>query len=269
VPRSRPGALPNLIVIGGLKCGTTSLHHYLNLHPEVGMSRPKELNFFVAELNWPLGEAWYASHFPADAPVRGESSPHYTNLPRFTGVAERMGAMLPDARIVYMIRDPIDRALSHYLHNVAGGYEKRPLEIALAEPGNAYVARGLYAMQIEPYLEQFGEDRVEIVVQEDLKARRDETVRRVFEFIGVDRSASGRRAPASAPDASAQWTAPCACPACGRSTATSTGCPSRSAGSWSGSSTTPTPRASSPRFRISFEPSSWSASRRMRSGCES
>src|SRR5205823_6451274 len=47
------GALPNLVVIGGLKCGTTSLHHYLNLHPEVEMSRPKELNFFVAELNWP------------------------------------------------------------------------------------------------------------------------------------------------------------------------------------------------------------------------
>ena len=57
------GAMPNLVVIGGLKCGTTSLHHYLNLHPEIAMSRPKELNFFVAELNWPLGQDWYATHF--------------------------------------------------------------------------------------------------------------------------------------------------------------------------------------------------------------
>ena len=83
----RAGALPNLIVIGGLKCGTTSLHHYLNLHPQVAMSRPKELNFFVAELNWELGPEWYASHFDRDADLRGETSPHYTNLPRFTGVA--------------------------------------------------------------------------------------------------------------------------------------------------------------------------------------
>src|SRR5215210_8106558 len=95
------GALPNLIVIGGLKCGTTSLHHYLNLHPEVAMSRPKELNFFVSELNWPLGSDWYAGHFDPNAPVRGESSPHYTNRPRFSGVAERMRELLGQPRLIY------------------------------------------------------------------------------------------------------------------------------------------------------------------------
>ena len=94
----RRGSLPNLIVIGGLKCGTTSLHHYLNLHPQIAMSRPKELNFFVDELNWELGPEWYASHFDRDAEVRGETSPHYTNLPRFEGVAERMRELLGDAR---------------------------------------------------------------------------------------------------------------------------------------------------------------------------
>src|ERR671918_3082855 len=99
----RRGALPNLIVVGGLKCGTTSLHHYLSLHPEVSMSRPKELNFFVAELNSDLGPEWYASHFDRDAPVRGETSPHYTNLPRFAGVAERMCSVAPEARLVYMV----------------------------------------------------------------------------------------------------------------------------------------------------------------------
>ena len=90
----RRGALPNLIVIGGLKCGTTSLHHYLGLHPRIEMSRPKELNFFVSELNWDLGADWYASHFDRSAQIRGETSPHYTNLPRFTGVAERMRELL-------------------------------------------------------------------------------------------------------------------------------------------------------------------------------
>ena len=181
------GALPNLIVIGGLKCGTTSLHHYLNLHPEIAMSRPKELNFFVADLNWELGVDWYRSHFAADAPVRGETSPHYTNRPRFEGVAARMRETLePDARVVYMVRNPVDRLLSHYLHNVGSGYETRSLDDAVADPASAYIQRGLYAFQLEPYLEAFGADRVLVVSREELGARRDATVRRVFEFAGVD-----------------------------------------------------------------------------------
>jgi hypothetical protein len=183
----RHGALPNLIVIGGLKCGTTSLHHYLNLHPEIAMSRPKELNFFVAELNWDLGPEWYASHFDRAAPVRGETSPHYTNLPRFRGVAARMRDVLgAEPRIVYMVRDPIDRMLSHYLHNVGGGYESRPLETALASPDSAYVARSRYAMQAEPYLEAFGAERVLIVTREELRDKRLATMQRAFEFAGVD-----------------------------------------------------------------------------------
>jgi hypothetical protein len=184
--RRRRGALPNLVVIGGLKCGTTSLHHYLNLHPEVEMSRPKELNFFVAELNWPLGPEWYASHFSGHLPVRGESSPHYTNRPRFEGVAERMRSVLGEARLVYMVRDPIDRMLSHYLHNVGGGYEGRTLSDAFADPDSAYVTRSRYFFQLEPYLDEFGPERIEIVGREELKRDRTATMRRVFAFLGVD-----------------------------------------------------------------------------------
>ena len=185
--RARAGALPNLIVIGGLKCGTTSLHHYLNLHPEVAMSRPKELNFFVRELNWELGLDWYRSHFAPEAPVRGETSPHYTNLPRFQGVAERMRETLGDgARVVYVVRHPIDRLLSHYLHNVGGGYEARPLAAAVADPATAYVQRGLYAMQARPYVEAFGAQRVLVVGREELAREREATMRRVFEFAGVE-----------------------------------------------------------------------------------
>lgn len=180
------GALPNLIVIGGLKCGTTSLHHYLNLHPAVGMSRPKELNFFVDELNWELGTAWYRAHFPADRAIRGETSPHYTNRPRFEGVAERMRETIgSDARVIYMVRHPLDRLLSHYLHNVGGGYEERELSDAATEQ-SSYVQRSRYAFQLEPYLEAFGPDRVLVVSREELGRERDATVRRVFAFAGVD-----------------------------------------------------------------------------------
>ena len=185
-PPAGAGAPPNVIVIGGLKCGTTSLHHYLNLHPEIAMSRPKELNFFVAELNWPLGTGWYEDHFDFTKAVRGESSPHYTNRPRFDGVAERIAETVPDARLIYMVRDPIDRMLSHYLHNAGGGYEDRPLEEALADPDTAYVDRGRYFFQLEPYLERFDSDRIELVTREELKTDRAATMKRVFAFLGVD-----------------------------------------------------------------------------------
>jgi hypothetical protein len=192
--RRRDGALPNLIVIGGLKCGTTSLHHYLNLHPQIAMSRPKELNFFVAELNWDLGPEWYASHFDAAAPVRGESSPHYTNLPRFAGVADRMRSVLgEDARLIYMVRDPIDRMLSHYLHNVGGGYEHRPLADALTDPDSAYISRSRYAMQLEPFLREFGRERIAIVSREELKDDRAGTMRRMFDVCGIDPSFSSEQ----------------------------------------------------------------------------
>jgi Sulfotransferase family len=182
----RTGALPNLIVIGGLKCGTTSLHHYLSLHPQISMSRPKELNFFVAELNWDLGTEWYASHFDRSAPVRGETSPHYTNLPRFAGVAERMRSLIPDAQIVYMVRDPIDRMLSHYLHSLGAGYESRTLGDALTDPEGSYLNRSRYGMQVEPYLREFGADRVTIVAREELLSEREGTMRRLFELCSVD-----------------------------------------------------------------------------------
>jgi hypothetical protein len=181
-----PGVLPNLLVIGGLKCGTTSLHHYLNLHPSITMSRPKELNFFVSQLNWDLGPEWYGEHFDPGAAVRGETSPHYTARPRLEGVAERMHELLPHARVVYMVRDPIDRMLSHYLHNVGGGYEERSVDEAFGRWDTAYVDRSRYAFQLDPYLEAFGAERIRIVAREELKEDRAGTMRSLFEFCGVD-----------------------------------------------------------------------------------
>jgi hypothetical protein len=184
--RRRHAAMPNLIIIGGLKCGTTSIHHYLGLHPEVQMSKPKELNFFVEELNWDLGIDWYASRFDDRFAVRGESSPHYTNQPRFTGVAERIREHCPDARLIYMVRDPIKRILSHWVHATGAGYETRPLEPTLTSPDVAYVQRSMYWMQLQPYLELFDREQIDVIAQEELQGDREQTMRRAFRFAGVD-----------------------------------------------------------------------------------
>jgi hypothetical protein len=184
--RRRHAALPNLIIIGGLKCGTTSIHHYLGLHPEINMSKPKELNFFVEELNWDLGPDWYRGHFDERFAVRGESSPHYTNLPHFKAVPERIHAHIPDARLIYMVRDPISRILSHWSHAVGAGYETRPMEEALARGDQTYVTRSRYWMQLQPFLERFDRSQLAVITQEELQTDRDATMRKAFAFAGVD-----------------------------------------------------------------------------------
>ena len=186
--RKRNAALPNLIIIGGLKCGTTSIHHYLGLHPEIHMSKPKELNFFVEELNWDLGLDWYASRFDGRCAVRGESSPHYTNLPRFQGVAERIREHCPDARLIYMVRDPIKRILSQWVHATGAGYETGELVAVLSDPDSSYMNRSKYWMQLQPYLEHFDRSQIEVITQEELQAEREEAMRRAFRFAGVDES---------------------------------------------------------------------------------
>ena len=184
--RRRHATLPNLIIIGGLKCGTTSIHHYLGLHPDIQMSKPKELNFFVEELTWDLGMDWYRGRFDDRFKVRGESSPHYTNLPRYTGVVERIHEHVPDAKLIYMVRDPISRILSHWRHATGAGYETREIEDVLGQDDQTYVTRSMYWSQLQPYLERFDRAQVEVIAQEELQADRDGTMRRAFAFAGVD-----------------------------------------------------------------------------------
>jgi hypothetical protein len=172
-----------------MKSGTTSLHRYLGLHPQISMAVEKELNFFIAEANWTRGVDWYARHFSSNAPVRGESSPSYTHYPFFSGVPERMASVVPDTRLVYLVRDPIERIVSHYVHDVAEGHERRTLADALSDlDGNPYVAASRYAAQLQRYLACFPRSQILVIANEELRAERRATVRRVFEFLEVDPS---------------------------------------------------------------------------------
>ena len=183
---SRGLTLPNLIVIGAQKCGTSGLHYYLGLHPEVSMSTPKELNFFIAERNWPRGLEWYSRHFDPAARCRGESSPNYTAFPQHMGVPERMAEVVPDAKLIYIVRDPIDRISAHYVHNFAKRREKGDLRQTLLHPNTSYVSRSKYFTQLQRFLEFY--DREQILVIENSRLRDDRlaTLREVFEFVGVD-----------------------------------------------------------------------------------
>jgi hypothetical protein len=196
------GALPNLIVIGAMKCGTSSLHYYLGLHPEISMSSAKELNYFLDPEPVPppgcsaddrellaerssgsRGIDWYASRFDAAAAVRGESSVAYS-FPWYPGVAERMAHVLSDAKLIYCVRHPIERVASHL--DQFRARDRRPATEALAAPGNPYVEATRYASALRPFLDRFGRERVLLIRRGDLAHRRRETMGRVFRFLGVD-----------------------------------------------------------------------------------
>jgi hypothetical protein len=192
--KHKNGRLPTLVIIGAMKCGTTSLHQYLDLHPEIFMSNQKELNFFIPDRNWGKGIDWYRSNFSGNAGVVGESSPNYTNFPAFQGVAECMYSIIPDARLIYAVRDPVDRILSHYVHFISMGIEGRPLAQALETfPGNPYLCRSKYFMQLEQFLKYYEMDKIFILDAEDLKGFRYESLKKIFRFLNVDDSVVNNR----------------------------------------------------------------------------
>ena len=177
--------LPNLIVIGGMKCGTTSLHAYLRQHPQIAMSKQKALDFFIdgGHGNWHRGVDWYARQFAAGTPVRGEASPNYTNLRRHPELPARMHAVVPDATLVFMVRDPIDRLVSHWIHNVDNGRERRPLAEAIRD--ERYVDRSRYGRQLEAFLHHYPAERIRVLSAGELATARRETLRGLFELLGV------------------------------------------------------------------------------------
>lgn len=179
--------LPNLIIIGAMKCGTTSLHHYLSLHPEIHMSKTKELDFFIKEKNWKQGINWYRAQFTESASIIGESSPNYTKYPAFQGVPERMAQLLPEAKLIYLVRDPIPRIISHYLHQYIDRSEKRSFKEAFASlENNHYVRCSLYSMQLDQFLEFYPISRILVVSLEELIQDRIQTLKKIFSFLQVD-----------------------------------------------------------------------------------
>jgi hypothetical protein len=187
-PRTEPvPSLPNLIIVGAAKCGTTSLHHYLSLHPEISMSATKELNFFV-RADWRERRAWYESHFDARARIRGEASVTYTWYPFRPCIAERIREFTPEAKIIYMVRDPFERTVAHWVEHYSFG-DRVPFEVRLLDwrrPDNLFVCASRYATQLERYRAHFSTSQILVVDQQELRTDRRRVLGEVFSFLGVD-----------------------------------------------------------------------------------
>ena len=204
-----PVKLPNFVVVGAAKCGTTSLFHYLKQHPDVFLPAKKELHYFAYDqlsrnAGGPRGgrtlafacatrEEYQAHYREAGGHVAiGEVSPSYFY---FAEVSERIKADLGEPRIVILLRDPIQKAHSQYMHLVRDNLETLPFFDALmAEPDRIasgytamwrYAESSLYYQRVRKYLEVFGEDRVRIFLFEELTKNPAPVLEALFDFLGI------------------------------------------------------------------------------------
>jgi len=180
---------PLFVTIGAMKSGTSSLHHYMRMHPELHLSWVKETNHFMRPDPPFGGMRRYKLLLAGRGQVAGETSPNYTKSSIFPGVAARMHAVIPDAKLIYILRDPAARALSHYHHNCLHGREQRAIEEAFAtDIDNNYIITSRYYAQLEEYLRFYTAERIQILDFAELGQDPEGVMRRVFGFVGVDPS---------------------------------------------------------------------------------
>ena len=195
---SHADLLPNLFVIGASKAGSSALHAYLDYHPEIRMSDEKEPCFFVdmAELTaaWPSMARNPVSHDPKTyldqfsggeaATYRGESSVYYSQSPHRSGIPQRIAAISPDAKIIYLVRDPVIRTIGHYWQRAKEFQEPLPLEEAI-EQNPLYRDTSDYALQLTAYRQHFPEGNIRVVIAEELRDDRRATMDGIVEWLGL------------------------------------------------------------------------------------
>jgi hypothetical protein len=203
------GETLDFLVIGAQRSGTTSLWRHMASHPQLHLPGSKEAPFFSHEEPFERGLGWYLGEFFAEAaPERlwGTVSPHYmmgspeADVPR---IAERIRALVPRARLIAVLRDPITRAQSHHRMVSHRGRETRTfeqaalelldpraLEIARREPPvvQPYLVQGEYGRVLAAYLEVFPREQLHVLLTETLNATPAQALRAIFSFLGVEGS---------------------------------------------------------------------------------
>jgi len=186
-------SLPNFLIIGAAKAGTTSLYHYLRQHPDVYMSPVKEPAYYTSAGEDPgpvrsqtvRTRAAYEQLFEAATTerARGEASPQYLND---VTAPDRIAADLNDVRLIVSLRNPVDRAYSSYLGRLAFGAERRPVDEALRR-GTYYFDSSLYHAPLTRYFARFDRTRLKVLLFDELVADPRATVQQVCDFLCVDR----------------------------------------------------------------------------------
>ena len=199
-------SLPDFLVVGAMKAGTTSLFNYLIDHPQIWMPWNKEVDYFSNDTNWNRGQDWYLGHFseaavelagetpgehasdgstPGVVLAVGEASPNYSKRHLFPQTVDRIRETLATVKVIYIVRDPVARLQSMYVDMLAYGGEERSIDEAVSADDD-YVLTSCYGYQVQPYVEAFGVDRIHVLTSQELRQHRVETTAGVYRFLGVD-----------------------------------------------------------------------------------
>lgn len=185
------GALPDFAIIGAAKCGTTFFYHLLTKHPHVEPAATKEIHYF--DMLFDEGIEWYRRCFPKPRlkdgrmTITGEASPAYLFDPR---APERMAGVVPQARLMAVLRNPVDRTLSAYYHRLRNGQETRTFEETVrasleGDPDSNRLSRNIYVDHLERWSSYFSEEQMLVVKSEDFFERPRETLKAVFDFLDL------------------------------------------------------------------------------------
>lgn len=180
---------PDFVIIGAMKCATSTLHDQLNAQPGFFMSEPKEPYFFSDDPVWARGLDWYKGLFAGATPndICGESTTHYTKLPTYPNTVERMATHIPDAKLIYVMRHPIDRLVSQYVHQ----WTEREIEIPIDQAIDEHlelVAYSRYAMQLTPFFERWDANNILPVFFESIRSNPGPELERVAAFLGYEQT---------------------------------------------------------------------------------
>lgn len=178
--------LPNLIILGAMKSGTTSLHDYLNCHPDINMSSPKEIDYFVEEKNYNKGLDWYKKHFNSEFKINGESSQNYSKRHYFKGVSEKIKNTIDKCKFIYIVRDPLKRIESHYRENQFDTGVKTNLNTIIENNiEHNLVLTSKYYFQLETYLKHYPKENFHVLSLENLQNNFQKEMSAVFSFLEV------------------------------------------------------------------------------------
>ena len=181
--------LPNLVTIGAMKAGTTSLHEYLSLHPDIYMSEKKEINFFSHNEKYENGVEWYKKFFPLNVKIRGESSQSYSKYHLWENVPKRIYKDLgKNVKFIYILRDPLKRVYSHYNEMQAQNVAPKSLEEYVLKdlPKSEIVLTSCYKKQLDHFLAYFPLENFKIITLEDLKEDKMKVLNEIFSFLEVE-----------------------------------------------------------------------------------
>lgn len=205
---SNDRALPDFLIVGAQKAGTTSLFDYLNKHPQTDLSIIKEVHYF--DINFNKSVNWYKSYFPkkkSNYKITGEATPYYLYHPL---VPMRVAKLLPQIKLIILLRDPINRAYSQYKMEVRKGRESlnnfidaidneaerlhtekekihsNPYYYSIEHQAHSYLDRGLYYVQVKRWLKYFNKKQILVINSESFFCDPKKELSKVYKFLGID-----------------------------------------------------------------------------------